>query len=271
MVRTSADLNKLAEALAAAQAKFPAISKERTARVESRKGEGSSYSYHYADLSDVLAAVRPHLAEHGLAILQPMAWSGSPWLVTRLIHSSGQWIESVYRLTEYERPQDMGSAITYARRYAITALLGIAAEEDDDGARAQTGTQRGKKAMPDCPACGNPERVIESKFGAGFYCHGCKQKFGRIPAEEPKESRPETRPAPARAAEPPIEDNDGFPVAPDAHERHGVEPTRQQKPKASGPKPECPKCGSAQRVNTSRYPKPGKELWCGACAEGFAQ
>ena len=198
VIRQSPTLGKLAGALAAAQAKFQPIQKDRTANVESKKGEASSYSYAYADLADVLAAVRPALAENGLAIMQPIVWNGSPWLVTRLHHSSDEWIEGCYKLGEYERPQDFGSAITYARRYTLTALLGIAAEEDDDGQRAQTGQQRQKgQAMPTCGACKKADRVIVSKFAPGHYCLRCKNPMPLEPvidrSVEPDEGpRPET-------------------------------------------------------------------------------
>lgn len=276
-IRSSQTMGKLAGALASAQAEFPAISKERTANVQSRKGEESSYSYAYADLADVLSAVRPHLAKNGLAIMQPMTWDVSPRLITRLVHSSGEWIESEYRLAEYERPQDMGSAITYARRYALTALLGIAAEEDDDGARAQHGQQRTKKAMPSCPNCGTPDRVIVSKFGGGFYCHSCKGKFiDRTEAsDEPSqaEASPVTEGTSTTRTVSDSDDSD-WPNDPDAHERQGVEPAKPA-PKAAprkapaGDSPACPHCQSAGRVKPSRYPKPGGTHFCSACSAAF--
>jgi len=185
-MRHSPSLCALAEALALAQGEFPAIEKERTAKVESKKGEASSYSYSYADLADILAAVRKPLSSHGLAVVQPIAWTpqGQPWLITRLLHSSGEWLESLYRLVEYERPQDMGSAITYARRYALTALLGIAAEEDDDGQAAQRGATDRASAKAPCPKCKDGRKVIKSKFGPGLYCLQCKVNFPD-PTESP--------------------------------------------------------------------------------------
>jgi hypothetical protein len=134
--RQSPGLRDLAKALALAQSRFPTVKKARTAEVES--GDGYLRTYAYADLADLLEAVRGPLAENGLSLLQPITWDGRcPWLVTRLLHVSGQWIESAYRLTAFDQPQHMGSAITYARRYAAAALLGIAAEEDDDGQAAE--------------------------------------------------------------------------------------------------------------------------------------
>lgn len=185
-IRQSAEIGKLAEALAAAQSGFGHIKKERTARIASSKGE---YSYRYADLSDVLEAVRMPLAKNGLALLQPMTWQEEhPWLVTRLVHASGEWIESLYPLATYDRPQEMGSAITYARRYTITALLGIAAEEDDDGGAAQRSESTDRRTAsassarsgkaPACPTCGSTKDAMPSKFGdLPWYCKACKKAY----------------------------------------------------------------------------------------------
>ena len=142
-VQTSDTIAELAKALTKAQAEFGDIIKNHTAKV-------GSYQYKYATLTDVLGAVREPLAKHGLAVLQPMCWNERPFLVTRLVHTSGEWIESVYPLSTYDRPQEMGSAITYARRYALTSLLSIAAD-DDDGQAAQTAEKKPRKATKAAP------------------------------------------------------------------------------------------------------------------------
>ncbi|MDA8311458.1 MAG: ERF family protein [Actinomycetota bacterium] len=129
-MRSSEQIDQLAAALAAAQAAFPPVKKDRTATVPTKTG--GTYSYHYADLTDLLDAVRPVLTANGLAVVQ--GGTGER-MVTRLVHTSGQWIESDGTLPATQAtPQGLGSAITYARRYWLSALLGIAAEEDDDGA-----------------------------------------------------------------------------------------------------------------------------------------
>ena len=136
-MRTSEQIDQLAAALAAAQGAFPAVTKNRTATVPTKTG--GTYSYRYADLTDLLDAVRPVLSANGLAVVQ--GGTGER-MVTRLVHTSGQWIEADGTLPATQAtPQGLGSAITYARRYWLTALLGIAAEEDDDGA---FGTQEAK-------------------------------------------------------------------------------------------------------------------------------
>jgi len=174
-------IGELAAALAKAQGEFPAVTKDRMAKL-------GTYSYAYADLASVLEAIRPTLSKHALALVQPLLWmDGHPWLITRLIHSSGQWVESHYPLGVYERPQEMGSAITYARRYAICALVGIAAEDDDDAAGAEQATER-KRSTPatgpklSCPRCGKAGSTVPSKYG-GHYCFRCKKGFGGPSAE----------------------------------------------------------------------------------------
>ena len=87
----------------------------------------------YATLAGMRDSIAPALAKHGLAVIQGTAEKPSGFTVsTRLIHQSGQWIESEYPLPLGE-PQKMGSAYTYARRYSLAAICGIASEEDDDG------------------------------------------------------------------------------------------------------------------------------------------
>lgn len=128
-------------ALAAAQGKFPAIAKTHTATVSSEKdGKWTKYSYNYADLSDIMSAIRPVLAEHGLAVTQPIEWleSGTLALRTSVFHADGSAIHSMLPLpAPTGKPQAFGSALTYMRRYALSSLLGIASEEDDDGSAAE--------------------------------------------------------------------------------------------------------------------------------------
>jgi hypothetical protein len=107
----------------------------------------------YATLASIRDATVPHLAKYGLSIHQVTKLNGDGMvLATRLAHSSGQWIESVYPLPNSSKPHEMGSAITYARRYSWAAITGIAAEEDEDGNAAQEGARNGAKSLPALPA-----------------------------------------------------------------------------------------------------------------------
>ncbi|HHW13454.1 MAG TPA: hypothetical protein GXX28_00800 [Firmicutes bacterium] len=134
---------KLAEALAKAQAEFVTPKKTKTAQVRSEKG---SYSYNYADLADVFEAIRKPLATNGLSVSQRIGlFDGVFALETRLMHSSGEYLASYWPLPQLSKPQEMGSVLTYYRRYALSAIVGIAAEEDDDGTMAQAAEQKERK------------------------------------------------------------------------------------------------------------------------------
>ena len=98
----------------------------------------------YADLTSVREATMPALTKHGLGILQkPTMKDGQFVLISRLVHKSGVVIEECeYPLTTGGKPQQVGSEITYARRYTWAALCGISADEDDDANAAQDAPKR---------------------------------------------------------------------------------------------------------------------------------
>jgi len=124
----------LAEALLTLQTRLPRITKDATA-------DTGKYSYSYANLSSITATVAPVLAELGLywvccpTIVAKHADAERFVLAYELRHVSGGVIEGWYPLPE-GTPQTIGGAITYARRYALCAVLGIAPAEDDDDAQA---------------------------------------------------------------------------------------------------------------------------------------
>jgi hypothetical protein len=93
----------------------------------------------YADLASVLNAVRPALSKHSIAIMQMTNLEeAGVVLYTRLTHSSGQWIESVYPVTTSSKHQEIASSLTYAKRLSLSAIVGVAGEDDDDGNAANT-------------------------------------------------------------------------------------------------------------------------------------
>lgn len=119
----ASSMGQIYGALSLAQGEFPEIPKNK-------KGHG----YMYADIADILRAVRPVLSKHGLAVMQMLRGQD---LVTTLAHKSGAKIESVYPVVidgtgRMNNIQRQGAALTYARRYSLTALLGVAADEDVD-------------------------------------------------------------------------------------------------------------------------------------------
>jgi hypothetical protein len=147
-MRSSETIDQLSAALAKAQGEIAPPSKDRTARV--RMKSGGEYTFNYIGLDGILDAVRKPLSANGLSITQGVGSSGgtngNQWvLTTRLMHSGGQWIEADYPMHLGGTPQERGSELTYSRRYALCALLGIAAEEDDDGNAA---SGNGAKVTP---------------------------------------------------------------------------------------------------------------------------
>jgi hypothetical protein len=132
-VRRSLSIANLATAMVAVQKQIEDPTKNK------RADAGRAGSYRYADLPTVLDVVRPALTANGFTVMQfPCEMEGEPALTTILIHSaSGEWIETTVKIRPADsRPQAVGSAQTYARRYALLALCGIAADDDDDGRAA---------------------------------------------------------------------------------------------------------------------------------------
>ena len=138
MPRSSESVAALASALAKAQAELINPEKSLTATIRTgRPGEGER-SFRYAPLSSGLDIVRKTLGQHEIATLQTTAidqTAGMVNLTTTLAHASGEWIASdwpVCPIAETANPQRMGAALTYARRYALFTLVGIAGEDDLD-------------------------------------------------------------------------------------------------------------------------------------------
>lgn len=119
-MNSSDQTNELAKALAAAQAAMKNATLNKV---------NSHFRNKYADLAGIRDTVIPVLAKHGLSVVQALGPDG---VTTRLMHESGQWVESVIPLPQAQDMQKLGSAITYARRYGLSAICCIAADEDDD-------------------------------------------------------------------------------------------------------------------------------------------
>jgi hypothetical protein len=105
----------------------------------------------YADLAGIRDAVTTALTANGLAVIQTLDRFSADghvgtYVITRLFHTSGQWIESRCQIPDCADMQKMGSAITYARRYSLSAICGIAADEDDDGHAAAASVKSSAKA-----------------------------------------------------------------------------------------------------------------------------
>lgn len=161
-------LNELGSALSKAQAKIKAANKDAT---------NPHFSSKYADLASVWDACREALTEQGLSVVQLPCGSGDNiGLTTTLLHASGQWMAStIYAMPERKGPQAVGSVLTYLRRYALAAAVGVA-PEDDDGEAASGGS------APNAPGPANDN--------------------GRRFATAPRLARPNAAPPPAKDAPP---------------------------------------------------------------------
>lgn len=137
-MKTSEQIDKLAEALAAAQGAIKAATKD---------AENPFFKSSYATLDSVWTACREPLSKHGLSVIQvPLTDADGLHLVTRLCHSSGQWIEGDLSIKPSKDDlQGIGSAITYARRYMLGAMVGVATDADDDGNDASTKKPQSKQ------------------------------------------------------------------------------------------------------------------------------
>lgn len=127
-LKTSESITEIALALSVAQGEF----------TEAKKDCKGNYGK-YASLSSVMESVKASLSKHHLAIVQaPMVVeAGRVTIITRLLHKSGQWIEAELSLRpNKDDVQSVGSAITYGKRYSLAALLGVVADDDDDGQTA---------------------------------------------------------------------------------------------------------------------------------------
>jgi hypothetical protein len=147
---------KLAAALAAFQAEMPTVPKSHTAKVPTKSG--GNYSYTYADLADVTEAAMPILAKHGLAFSTcPQATErGGYELRGILLHNSGETVEGTLPIAG-NSPQEMGSSLTYMRRYLLGCMTGLVTDDDDDGSLAQQSKApkqpaRKRQAAPAKPA-----------------------------------------------------------------------------------------------------------------------
>jgi hypothetical protein len=151
---------ELATALAKVQAELPAIAKGETA-------DAGTYTYAYADLTAVSAVVLPLLGRHGLAFT---AWptldkDGKFGLAYYLLHESGEQRDGFYPLPSSGSPQQIGGVITYARRYCLCAVTGVAPGGDDTDAAgtAEVRMDRPTQPAPDPAAMAAEQALAEAK------------------------------------------------------------------------------------------------------------
>lgn len=126
-MNTSTSITKLSVALVKAQGELNAVSKD---------GKNPHFKSTYATLQNIVESTRDVLRCYGLAVVQTFSQTDGTYidLTTTLVHDSGEWISGTITMRPTKPdPQGLGSAATYARRYAYAAILGIVTDDDDDG------------------------------------------------------------------------------------------------------------------------------------------
>ncbi|HHT9074187.1 hypothetical protein F8538_06165 [Edwardsiella ictaluri] len=133
---------------------FPALIKLQ-AEINNPAKDKQGHGYKYADLAQILNLSRDPLSENGLAITQYCSViDGGSYLVTQMVHSSGQWIRGYYPLEKagmrsVNDAQQMGAAMTYARRYNLAAMLGVAQEDDDAASLGREPRSKSQSQQPE--------------------------------------------------------------------------------------------------------------------------
>jgi hypothetical protein len=145
----SENLNELAAALSKAQGAMEAATYNRV---------NPHFKNRYADLAAIWDAIRGPLSSNGLAVTQVTEIRERGFvLVTTLHHASGQWLAGEYALPVGGRPQEVGSALTYARRYSLCGIVGIVADDDDDAEAANKIKASEPEPKRPNPHTNNPE------------------------------------------------------------------------------------------------------------------
>ena len=173
MQRSSESIGTIAAALAKAQAQLvnPEKSLVATIRLDGRRG--AEQTFRYAPLSSGLDIVRKTLSQYEIATVQTTSIDDAAGIVrlsTVLAHASGEWIASdwpVCPIAETERPQRMGAALTYARRYSLFTLVGIAGEDDLDAPDLTDPSPEAGKGKINSKFAGNGAQQLGSDRPAG--------------------------------------------------------------------------------------------------------
>jgi hypothetical protein len=171
--RSSESIGTIAAALAKAQAQLVNPEKSSVAIVRPDGRRGAEQTFRYAPLSSGLDIVRKALSQHEIATVQTTSIDEAAGIVrlsTVLAHASGEWIASdwpVCPIAETERPQRMGAALTYARRYSLFTLVGIAGEDDLDAPDLMDSAPDAGELKFNSTSGGNDSKHIGSARSAG--------------------------------------------------------------------------------------------------------
>lgn len=170
LIGRSNEIGELATSLALAQLEVQDPLKNKT---------NPHFKSNYADLTSVLAEVRKVFAGHGLSLpMFPVVKDGKVGVVYMLLHSSGQYLEAELLLTpDKTTPQGAGSAITYARRFALQAVCSVAADDDDDGHEASTPQKKQEPKEQEKP---KEDPVMDEATWSKFFAQGEKRGWTKF-------------------------------------------------------------------------------------------
>lgn len=176
-MQKSAETNELFTAMAKAQGEFKSIPMDK---------KNPHFKSSYASLTATQEGTREFLSKHGLALIQSIDIENDIYfLETMLTHSSGQWVASKLKLIlDKNNMQGLGSAITYAKRYAWQAMLGVVGDEDDDGNAAVANGKSAPSATAGNPGPAKkkpenfaPQATFKTPIEAGEYACQFGQKY----------------------------------------------------------------------------------------------
>lgn len=175
-MKKSEQLDKLAGALSKAQSELKGALKDSS---------NPFFKSKYADIESVWEACREALTKNGLSVAQTCGFDPAvgPTLITTLLHSSGQWLEGEQPLmAKNQSPQDLGSAMTYARRYGLAAIVGVVQVDDDaegahgrGNASAKAESSQGKKQSETAPPSASADPSDPGAYVIGFGKHRGKR------------------------------------------------------------------------------------------------
>lgn len=183
-----ADMTTLFTSFVAAQAHFTTPRRSKTAEVKNDVGK-VLYSYKYADLDDIIKAIRPALKAHKLGFYQLVSTDQAKVTVrTVMVHGpTGVKLESepLSIMAQTAKPQHIGGAITYAKRYSLGSFVGVAAEDDNDAAEEMSAGGRRQVHVPD------DEQIPQ----------GARNSAAKAPAAQQQPKPAQTQPAQAKPAQ----------------------------------------------------------------------
>jgi len=172
----SEQINELAAALSKAQGDFKSPTKNKEVIVKTNGG--NSYAFEYADLTQIIECIKEPMTKNGLSFTHITETNETGfWLRTFLMHSSGQFISTIYPLPQTMNAKELGGAITYGKRYSLSALVGISADDDADAEPENVQSFKNRQVASKPVAASIPKPNYEEAKKAGPSAPQIKRLF----------------------------------------------------------------------------------------------